>query len=275
MRCLAACLFLCVVLPLARGRDEVPQPGRNYTIPGLGLTLVWIAPGSYHASDPLTVGEDTAITLTQGYWLARTETTQAQWQAIASLTPIFQPTPRPSYFKGADLPVEQVSWDMVMAFCTFLSEHERAAGRLPEGYAYTLPTEAQWEYAARAGNTDRVIAGTEDMAWYVANAQNRTHPVASLRPNAWGLYDMYGNVNEWCYDFLAPYLGGHLTDPIGPRTGVYRVIRGGGYLNNLGSSQPGQRFQWQAFFKSRSLGFRLALAPLRPVPPLATAHPKY
>ena len=118
----------------------------------------------------------------------------------------------PSRFKGPDLPVESVSWHEAMAFCEKLTQREREAGRLPEGYEYTLPTEAQWEYACRAGTTTRFSFGDSDSdlgdyGWYGGNSSYTTHPVGEKLANPWGLYDMHGNVQEWCRDWYGNYPG--------------------------------------------------------------------
>ncbi|MCC6416160.1 MAG: formylglycine-generating enzyme family protein [Opitutaceae bacterium] len=242
-------------------RGAPPEPGANFTLPDCAVTMVWIAPGSFLMSDPQGANDDTEVTLTQGYWLGRTEVTQAQWQTVIAHHPWFKNSPLPSYFKGADRPVEQVSWDMVMEFCAWFNELERAAGRLPAGYAYTLPTEAQWEYAARAGTTGKYPGDLDAIAWYDANSGGVTHPVAQKQPNAWGLYDMIGNVQEWCWDWYAAYPGGRARDPTGPAFGGHRSIRGGSFLATAGWCRVAQRTRWPNYLKTRGLGFRLALAP--------------
>jgi len=188
------------------------------TIPDLNLDLVYIAPGSFLMGTPeqstvvkwyytvrekLTkqpnLGADrdnerpvTWVTLTHPFWIGRTAVTQGQYQAVMGTNP--------SDFTaaGRDAPVEQVSWDEAMAFCAKLTEREKAAGRLPASYAYTLPTEAQREYACRAGTTGDYAGDLDAMGWHRANSGNTTHPVGTKQPNAWGLYDMHGNVWERC-----------------------------------------------------------------------------
>jgi formylglycine-generating enzyme required for sulfatase activity len=140
----------------------------------------------------------------------------------------------PSRFKGEDLPVENVSWNDCLEFCRKLTERQRAAGRLPAGVAYRLPTEAEWEYACRAGTTTRYYTGDSesDLAragWYDGNSGDRTHPVGQKVANAFGLYDMHGNVWEWCQDWYGPYGTANATDPRGPQRGPGRVVRGGGW----------------------------------------------
>ena len=115
----------------------------------------------------------------------------------------------PSRFKGSNLPVEQVSWNDAMVFCRKFTERERAAGRLPKGYVYTLPTEAQWEYARRAGTTGAYAGDLNAMGWHSGNAGKKTHSASQKQPNAWGLYDMHGNVWEWCSDWYGDYPSGN------------------------------------------------------------------
>ena len=165
------------------------------------------------------------VQITKSFQMGKFEVTQAQWQAIMSSNP--------SFFKGADLPVEEVSWDDIQQFLTRLNGRN-------DGYRYRLPTEAEWEYAARAGSTDKYAGGVLDqIAWYGDNSSSwehsssTTHPVGGKKPNAWGLYDMLGNVWEWCQDRYSSgyYSSSPVADPHGPSSGVYRVLRGGSWYN--------------------------------------------
>ena len=189
------------------------------------------------------------------FWLGKTEVTQGQWEALMGNNP--------SNFKnaGRDAPVEQVSWDDAMQFCRKLTERERAAARLPEGYEYTLPTEAQWEYACRAGTTGDYAGNLDGMAWYNQNSGNTTHPVAQKQANGWGLYDMHGNVWEWCRDWYGNFPGGNVTDPTGPPSGSFRVYRGGGWGGGAANCRSADRFRRGPGVRVDDLGFRLALAP--------------
>jgi formylglycine-generating enzyme required for sulfatase activity len=181
-----------------------------------------------------------------------------------------------------DLPMYYVSWQDAVSFCQALNARERAAGRLPADYAYALPTEAQWEYASRAGTTgagDGELALAE-IAWYDANSasgylgrgwliQGRRagpHAVARKRPNAWGLYDMAGNLWEWCRDWYGPYPGGQSLDPSGPATGVVRVNRGGSFGSGAADERSAARAGNPPAEASAFRGFRLALVPV-PVAP--------
>jgi formylglycine-generating enzyme required for sulfatase activity len=134
---------------------------------------------------------------------------------------------------------------------------------LPEGYEYTLPTEAQWEYACRAGTTG-LYAGSgnlDAMGWFTGNSGNQTHPVAQKQANAWGLYDMHGNVWEWCRDWYSHYPGGSVRDPTGPSSGSVRVDRGGGWSSVPRRCRSAFRLGNVPGVRYLNLGFRLALAP--------------
>lgn len=223
-----------------------------------GFTLMPIAPGEFmmgRASGGY--GEErpqTHVTISRLFFLGATEVTQAQWRSVMGSDP--------SQYKGDTLPVESVSWNEAMAFCKKLTERERAAGRLPVGWEFTLPTEAQWEYACRAGTTGDYAGDLDAMAWYDKNVgENKTHAVGTKQSNAWGLYDMHGNVYEYCLDWFDYYHGGSETDPTGPASGDKRVGRGGcGYL-----TAEHCRSTYRTFFSPTSgnslNGFRLALAP--------------
>jgi formylglycine-generating enzyme required for sulfatase activity len=232
----------------------------NHVIADLDLELIWINPGTFTMGSPLDEqGRDKAegpqhrVTLTQGFWLGRTEVTQRQYRAVTGKDP--------SRFKetGSPAPVEEVSWLDAMEFCRLLTARERGASRLPDDHVFTLPTEAQWEYACRAGTTGAFAGNPDAMAWYKSNSGDTTHPVGQKEPNPWGLYDMYGNVLEWCRDWYGNYPRGERTDPTGPEAGYFRIARGGSWrvevfrsASRAGGS-PGRR--------DYTMGFRLALCP--------------
>ena len=264
MKCASRAILACFLTALAAAAPSAqPRIGEPFTVPGPAIALLWIAPGTFWMSNVHGTGDDTEVTLTRGFWLGRTEVTQAQWQAVARHIPVYANTPLPSHHKGSDHPVDNVSWDMAALFCAKLNELERAAGRLPPDYEYALPTEAQWEYAARAGTTGRFAGPIDELAWHLGNSGGSTHPVARKKPNAWGLYDMHGNVQEWCGDWYAGYPGGRAADPAGPASGIYRVIRGGAVSSPVGMLHVAHRNLWRSGWASRFIGFRLALAPVR------------
>jgi len=198
--------------------------------PGVKLVMCWIPPGEFLMGSPedeegrpkgrLDSEAQHRVRITQGFWLAKTQTTQAQWQAVMGSNP--------SCFKGGDLPVEQVSWLDICgdesATGGFLGELNR---RSPAGGRFHLPTEAQWEYACRAGTTGAYAGDLDEMGWYWDNRDDQTHPVGLKKPNAWGLHDMHGNVVEWCSDWYGDYDMGEMIDPSGPASGAGRVVRGG------------------------------------------------
>jgi formylglycine-generating enzyme required for sulfatase activity len=153
------------------------------------------------------------VTITKRFEMGKYEVTQAQWQSVMGTTP--------SNFKGDTLPVESVSWNDTREFLSKMNARN-------DGYHYRLPTEAEWEYAARAGST-RVSWPPDAIGWYYDNSDNKTHPVGQKQANAWGLSDMLGNVYEWVEDWYGVYPGGLATDPTGPATGTFRVMRGGSW----------------------------------------------
>jgi formylglycine-generating enzyme required for sulfatase activity len=235
-------------------------PPAHRAIQDLQLELIWVEPGSFTMGSPAeepqrnkAEGPQHRVTLTQGFWLGKTEITQAQYEAVTGANP--------STFKhvGPQAPAERVSWIDAMAFCRRLTERERSAGRLPEGYAFTLPTEAQWEYAFRAGTTGAYPDEPDAMAWNSGNSGGTTHPVGQKRPNRWGFHDMSGNVLEWCLDWYADYPREPATDPTGPRRGHYRVARGGSWRTGAESGRSAARGGGSAGRLDYTLGFRVAL----------------
>ena len=224
----------------------------------IGLQLVPIRGGTFQMGSEHGHSDErplTQVTL-RDFALGKTEVTQRQWQAVMR--------GNPSRFRGADQPVENVSWDSAMAFCRKLTEQARAAGKLPEGFEFTLPTEAQWEYACRAGSTGDYAGELEAMAWFDSNSGLKTHPVGTKQANAWGLHDMNGNVLEWCHDWFQDHLpGGQVAEPAGPSSGSFRVYRGGGWSGDAGNCRFSHRFKIAPDDLYDGLGFRLALRPVR------------
>lgn len=219
------------------------------------LLMVPIAPGEFTMGDS-DMGPPHRVTISRPFFLGATEVTQAQWTAVMGSNP--------SYFKGDTLPVETVSWDEAMAFCQKLTERERSAGRLPAGWEFTLPTEAQWEFACRAGTTGDYAGDLDAMAWYDKNSGSKTHPVGTKQANAWGLSDMHGNVWEWCADWYgSSYPGGSVPDPSGAVSGSNRVSRGGSWGFSAVDCRSAFRGYVEPGFRHGNLGFRLALAPSR------------
>jgi formylglycine-generating enzyme required for sulfatase activity len=252
--------LLCFLTLLPGLAVAGPAAPRHRVLEDLRLELIWIEPGTFAMGSPAeeperhkAEGPRMQVTLTQGFWLGKTEVTQAQYEAVMGVNP--------STFKdaGGDAPVERVSWIDAMNFCRKLNERERAAGRLPEGYAFTLPTEAQWEYACRAGTTAAYAGEPNAMAWHDHNSGGTTHPVGRKQSNAWGFHDLSGNVLEWCLDWCGDYPGGAQTDPTGPERGYYRMARGGSWRVGPGTGRSAARSGGSAGRLDYTIGFRLAL----------------
>ncbi|MDE0867344.1 MAG: formylglycine-generating enzyme family protein [Rubripirellula sp.] len=195
------------------------------------------------------------VTLTKPFKMGVHEVTQTQYEQVMGVNP--------SRFKfGAYYPVEKVSWDDALEFCRRLSDlpAEKAAGNV-----YRLPTEAEWEYACRAGTTTKYSFGDDeadlgDYGWYSENSGRTTHPVGGKLPNAWGLYDMHGNAWEWCQDRW-DYPSGAVTDPTGPSSGSDRVYRGGSWYYTAGYCRSAHRYRHDPWYRSSNIGFRVSLSP--------------
>ncbi len=256
--------LLLVAIAASCAASAGPQPAAppdTRLIADLKLELIRVAPGTFtmgsHLDEPernKAEGPRMQVTLSREFWLGKTEVTQAQYEAVTG--------DNPSTFNtdNKDLPVERVSWIDAMAFCRKLTERERTAGRLRADESYTLPTEAQWEYACRAGTTGAYTAEPDALAWHAANSDGRTHVVATKRPNAWGFHDMPGNVLEWCYDWYGDYPGGAVTDPSGPERGYYRVARGGSWRTDARIGRSAARSGGSAGRLDYTIGFRLCLS---------------
>ena len=194
------------------------------------------------------------VTISKDYWMQTTETTQGQWEAVMGTNP--------STFKGADLPVEDVNWEDCQEFLKKLNE--KAKEQL-KGKTAKLPTEAEWEYACRAGENGKWCFGDDenklgDYAWYEMTARHQTHPVGQKKPNAWGLYDMPGNVWEWCEDWYGEkYPSEAVTDPTGPATGDDRCLRGGCWKGIDGGTRSADRHRKPPTLRSYYNGLRVAL----------------
>ena len=187
------------------------------------------------------------VRISQPFYLGKYPVTQFQWEAVMGNNP--------SEFKGGGRPVETVSWETVQEFIWQLNEKEGVS-------SYRLPTEAEWEYAARAGSTTAYSFGDNksqlgEYAWYDANSGRETHPVGQLKPNEWGLYDMHGNVWEWVQDWYVKYPTGPLTDPQGPSTGSNRVLRGGSWGNGAQDCRSANRGGDTPGYRAGILGIRL------------------
>ncbi len=243
-------------LELTLEKIPVPEPGQPWKIPDLGLVLLPVAAGKFTMGSRIGDAEERPnvdVTLTKPFWLGRTEVTQAEWTALMSSNP--------SRFRGETLPVENVSWTEAVEFCRLLTERERKAERLPAGYVYALPTEAQWEFACRAGDPNDLAGEVARLAWNSRNSGESTHPVASLPANAWGFHDMLGNVWEWCSNRYEAFKEGSVTDPKGAASGADRVRRGSSYVIAPDLMRYARRGKAAPEHKMQNLGFRVALIP--------------
>ena len=225
---------------------------------GVKMTLCYIPPGNFIMGSPASEAHrsgnegQVSVQISKGYWLAQTECTQAQWRAVMGT--------QPSNFNGDDLPVERVSFHDAEAFMTRLNGRKI----LQAGWKWSLPTEAQWEYACRAGTTTPYAGDLEQIAWYNDNSKSATHPVGSKAMNGWGLYDMQGNVSEWCSDRYGDRYGDKLlggTDPVGAFPGFNRVIRGGGWNGDANVARCAQRILIKEHYEGDGIGFRAAAVP--------------
>jgi formylglycine-generating enzyme required for sulfatase activity len=252
--------------------DDARVPGlreRVAAVPGLKKTLtvslgggvnmefVLVRPGSFQMGSETGAGDEKPVhkvTIAKAFYIGKYEVTQEQWQAVMGANP--------SSAKGPKLPVTDVSWTDCRDFAAKMAEGGRGAAGV-----FRLPTEAEWEYACRAGTTTAFCFGDSEAslgeyAWFTGNSGGKTHEVGTKKPNAWGLYDMHGNVREWCSDWYAnAYTAEAATDPEGPAQGSSRVDRGGGWGLGAGGCRSAGRYDYAPGYRSGDLGGRLVLAP--------------
>jgi formylglycine-generating enzyme required for sulfatase activity/tRNA A-37 threonylcarbamoyl transferase component Bud32 len=265
---------LAAAKPASPPEPDAPTAGKQAEIlarppitNSIGMKLKLIPAGSFMmGSEDGEANEKPVheVRITKPFYLGVTEVTNAQWEAVMGVE-------TPSKWTEADRPVETVSWNDAVEFCKKLSgrPEERALGRV-----YRLPTEAEWEYACRAGTTTKWASGDDEgtlgeFAWLDTNSSGQTHNVGGKRPNAWGLYDMHGNVWEWCSDWYGTYAAGAVADPTGPAGGSYRVFRGGSWSHPARYCRSASRHWSVPSSRSSYLGFRLALSPSESRPPEA------
>jgi formylglycine-generating enzyme required for sulfatase activity len=231
--------------------------------------ITWIPPGTFLLGSPgsevgrqSNEGPQTQVTLTRGFFMGKHEVTQGEYLAVTGVNPSAVPG-------DASLPVDMVSWLDAVAYCEKLTQREMLAGRVPEGWKYRLPTEAEWEYACRAGTISRYSHGNDadysqlsKYAWFGDPTGGRTHPVETKLPNPWGLYDMHGNVWELCQDAVV-YSGGSVIDP--PSAGgAGRMTRGGSWHSLGPRCRSASRNPYTTTNSEPWVGFRVVLAPDRP-----------
>jgi formylglycine-generating enzyme required for sulfatase activity len=229
----------------------------------IGMNFVYIPPGSFLRGSPTEeLGRESdekqqLVSLSHGYYMQTTEVTQEQWKAVMGSLPL--------YIIKCDekCPVERVSWDNAQEFINKLNV-------LEESQKYRLPTEAEWEYAARAGSSTSFANGEisvltcdndtklGDIGWYCGNSKiSRHHIVAQKNPNSWGLYDMHGGVWEWCADWYGPYSSEAVTDPSGPLEGADRIMRGGGIADTARSCRSANRHSLRPDVQFNNIGLRV------------------
>jgi formylglycine-generating enzyme required for sulfatase activity len=261
-------------------------------------TLVWITPGTFVMGSPISEtgrreceGPQTEVTISAGFWISKHEVTQGEWVALMG--------ENPSYNKLAgnssnEMPVESVTWREANEYCRKLTERESKSGRVPTGWVYRLPSEAEWEYCCRAGTSSAFNYGEDpewvrlgEHAWYAKNSRGgvpgiryrggfplMSWPVCKKKPNAWGLYDMHGNVAEWCLDQFPsefvrapkPLPGGKVKDPLSqvPERDFDVVCRGGGYRDEPEYCRSASRSAHGPDTRNIAVGFRVVLAPRLP-----------
>ncbi len=242
--------------PPSTQKADPPTPNnavpRESYVNSVEMHFAWINPGDFFMGG----GDDDAkpvrqVRITRGFYMGVYPVTQGEWKKVMDDN-------NPSSFKADDLPVEMVSWDDCKKFCDELSRRD--------GRPYRLPTEAEWEYACRAGTTTEYYTGDGEESlkaagWFLSNSGKRTQPVGKLRKNAWGLYDMHGNVFQWCQDRYGPYLENDTTNPKGPETGEFRVARGGCWLFSAANCRVYHRLRVRQADGFNVTGFRVCFFP--------------
>lgn len=236
------------------------------------IVMKWIPAGTFQmgstaATDPDRDDNETlhTVTLTKGYWMMETEVTQEMYYAVMGWGR------GTAYFPDPKNPMEQVRWSDASDFCREIGKNYLLTTFNDlSGFEFRLPTEAEWEYACRAGTTTAVYVNYGDrnreldaIAWWNWNSGNATRNVRLKLPNAWGLYDMIGNVSEWCWDWYDAYPTGSVTDPKGPGSGSFRVDRGGSWLIVTRGLRSAVRVRYAPDYLNFSLGFRPALSSVR------------
>lgn len=223
----------------------------------VSLSFCWIPSGSFLLGSPNTEeGHEEIesprhrVVIARGFHMSSTPVTRAQWEAVMGPSPA---TPS----QQASHPATEISWDDAQRFLVRLSE-ALVAGSV------RLPTEAEWEYACRAGSSGRYAGGDSEadldrLGWYAANSRGATHPVGEKAPNAWGLYDMHGNVFEWCQDWDGSYAPGEQTDPSGPPSGDKKILRGGCFTCPPPYCRSANRYSAPPDRRSGNFGFRVVL----------------
>ena len=276
-----------------------PESGKKWIIPDSEVTLIPINAGEFLLGSPsgafLGIGAEKGrkknegpqhqVTISQPFWIGETPITignflsflnspenngEIQWTAESC--PVEKAGKDKEIGKGCwgemQQPMVEINWLDASNFCKWLTLTEIKLNRLPRGYIYRLPTEAEWEYCCRAGTTTKFHFGDSEnklteYAWLKNNSNQQSHPVAEKKPNQWGLHDMHGNIWEWCQDKYGDYMNQSAMDPYGSNSGIGFVRRGGGWINNSDRCRSAYRNFWEAKCAFSYLGFRIVLAPAK------------
>lgn len=253
-----------------------PQAGERkvFTVNGVKIAFRFCPPGTFTMGSPTSeegrYARETEhqVTFTRGFWMMETEVTVGMFKAFVNETGYESngelPTAflnnsisrnskyswfNPGFSQDDNYPVTTISWKDALFFCKWLS--------MKTGQDIMLPTESQWEYACRAGTIGAFAGSLDDMTWYESNSDKHAHPVGTKKPNAWGLYDMHGNVFEWCHDVYKNYPSGSVTDPEGPPyVAAPTICRGGSWVNEPDSCRSASRAGYEPLDRLNSLGFR-------------------
>jgi formylglycine-generating enzyme required for sulfatase activity len=260
----------------ATAQELKAASGEKQITNSIGMKLIYCPSGSFMMGSP--AGEkdrfakneaQVSVTISKGFYLGKYSVTQAEFKAVMGTTPW---AGRRYVKEGDDYPATYVDWNDAAEFCRKLTARESQAGRLPQGYVYALPTEAQREYACRAGTTTAYSFGDDagnlgDYAWWGgisgdgnAKTEQYAHRVGQKKPNPWGLYDMHGNVWEWCRDACGRKLPGG-TDPLGETGGLIHVFRGGSWGDEARDCRSARRDGSATEYRDYILGFRASLVP--------------
>lgn len=260
MRGFAPICFGLMIVLFAPGGGTIEGASNSIALPNhpesdvvtntIGMKLVLIKAGTFMMGSLKDEDDEKPVhkvTISKPFFMGVHEVTQKQYLEVVGSSP--------AEFPDTAGPVEQVSWDDAMTFCQKLSEREKAE--------YRLPTEAEWEYCCRAGMTEDPSLdekGLGELGWCNRNSNGHTHPVGCKKPNPWGLYDMHGNVNEWCMDWYGFYPSGDQIDPIGPESGERRVVRGSSWMGDTRFFRYGRRGNFAPEERNDVLGFRVIRA---------------
>jgi len=250
------------------GASAVPEPFASWSSTNL-QGLVWIHPGEFLMGSPYDeVGRDPdegpqrQVVIPHGFWIGKCEVTQAEYEKVMGTNPS-------NSNEDPSLPVERVNWFEAMDYCGRLTRLAEADGWLPKGYAFRLPTEAEWEYCCHADTTNAFSSGSDVsdarlslFAWFTRNSDFGSKPVGTRQPNPWGLFDMHGNVWEWCLDrWEGVVQGNRFTNNPAPATGGLRVARGGSWLYDAKACRCANRDDYNPANRCSDIGFRVVLAP--------------